>query len=167
MRAFSILIACAALAGCNAQPEVQPIDREALAHSEKVPPGAAFARWKADPNRLVADIPRAVSRCEWAMLHMQPRLRHGKAEPLEPDKPVEAMALLPDDREAKIMAWKVSDQEVAAAVRVGLFGDPDLELQYLKILASVMAGQPAPKRGGWFELPPLPDIPLVPGKKKK
>ncbi|MEX2215901.1 MAG: hypothetical protein WD768_17450 [Phycisphaeraceae bacterium] len=159
------LFVCLSLLGCESSPVLQPVERASLAHAEELPPGAVFARWKADPNRLVNDIPRAVSRCDWAILNMEPRPQRGKPVPLSVDTPVKAMALLPDDREASILAWKVNDEEVAAAVRVGLLGDRDLEMQFLRALASVMADRPAPRRGGLFELPPLPNIQLVPGKK--
>lgn len=152
------------LAGCGV-PSLPTIQAESVDATELVGkpggiPAAApgpvtmtRAQWAAPADRLPADIPRAVKRNEWAVLHIEPAVNDTELRPSHGGAVMSVTGLLPDDREATILAWRISADEVGVAVRVGYFGDPAAERQFLAVLREVMAGKPKPKRGGTFELP--------------
>jgi hypothetical protein len=156
-----LLALCFALAaGCGVPslPAVQTetVDAASLT-GDVIPAGRpvnmTLARWAAPANRLLDDIPRAIQRHEWAALHIEPQVDAMLPGASLPTMAISATALLPDDREAAILAWRIADHEVAVAVRVGYFGDPAAERDFLARVRQVMAGKPKPKRGGTFELP--------------
>lgn len=136
-RGFVVL--CALLAGCSTGYRAPTVEvtasNEPLRH-------ASMRTWEADPARLEADVRRAIDKCAW-----------GQRSLTVTDGVVTARASLPIERQAEIVAWPVDDAHVTVVIRVGHFGHRPSEVRFLSVLAKVMAGDPAPQRGGGFELP--------------
>ena len=121
---------------------------------------ATQATFKADPQRLPDDVKRAIRKSHWGRIRQTAEGVSEDGEAADAASAagpvvVRARALLPDDREASIFAWQSGEREVTAAIRVGHFGDPDVQRQWLSKLAEVMAGPPAPQRYR-YRLPHLP-----------
>lgn len=156
VRMWIILVALL-LAGCESGP-VYPLRSHALAsvnaaelpRAEALPVETSFARWKAKSSRLVDDVPRAVKRSDWGLLELK---LAAAAKAGEKAGPLRAEALLPDNRTAVIHAWAIGEDEVAAGVMIGKFGDAAVQREFLQMLADVLADKPKPKRGGLFFLP--------------
>lgn len=143
--------------GCASGP-VYPLHSHALGQvtadqlpgALSLPAETTYARWNAKASRLVDDVPRAVKRSDWGLIELMP------AAPVkagEKSGPMRAQALLPDNRTAVIHTWEISENEVAAAVMIGAFGDQPAQRDFLQMLADVLADKPKPKRGGLFFLP--------------
>ena len=119
--------------------------------------GGSEARWRADFDRLGADIPRAVRNCHWALLRLR---RHAAAQsPAAPPATsaaaarISASALLPNERGATIAARAEADGQITVAFRVGHRGDSGAERRFLKELAKVLRGKRARQYRGRFEWP--------------
>ena len=121
-------------------------------------------RFRADPQRLPVDVVRALEPMHWAKVRLDVTRAGDRAEEnaapssrpeaaAGPALRVRALALLPDNRKARIDAWSEGPEAAACRVRVGNFGDERLERAFLKVLGKVLAGKPKPQRGGTFELP--------------
>ena len=157
----SILILCFLLhAGCGVIPtypsrvyQLDPVTVTDLPGSEAVLLEASAARWNADAARLAVDVIRAVERSDWALLEVTGATGIRAQSSVPSTHPIRAEALLPDNRVAVIHVWGLSENEVAAAVMVGRFGDRRKQERFLQILADTLADKPKPKRGGGFELP--------------
>jgi len=128
------------------------------------PPGgrlqpASTGTLNGDPQRLAADVQRSIRKSHWGLLKLESRgiVDHNDPEPPPPDGPVvvAARALLPNDLEAHIVVWETAPQRVSVAIRVGSFGNANLEHRWLHKFADVLAGPPAPKRFE-YRLPHLP-----------
>lgn len=137
--------------GCAGEPvyprrmhSLSPVAAQQLPICGEIPRAATSARWGADASRLAVDVERAVERIHWALLELLPA---------SGDLPLRAHALLPDNRTAAIYAWALNEREVAAAIQIGRFGDPQAEHAFLQMLADTLADKPRPSRGGTFELP--------------
>ena len=131
--------------GC-AGPAIHPTDHLAGPGVDEPFLDGSMARWGADFNRVIYDIPRAVKRSHWGLLHAQP---DGPDEPgVTPDgvsstgRVVRARALLPDGRTATIIAWSADEGAIAVVVRVGRFGDRPMERVFISELAQVLRGKP-------------------------
>ena len=147
----AIIISCLFTDGCAYSPP-------ALTDSNRLRgPGldepfedSSTANWPADPGRLATDIRRAFRELDWGRMYI-------RKDPAAADhgEVVRAAALLPDGRLATIIAWPATDDGVSVGVglRVGRFGDRDREQQFVNMLAKLLAGKPAPVRGGSFALP--------------
>ena len=137
-------------------PSVRPND---------APPGMTFAQMPGDAARLEDDIRRALKRCHWGKLHVNPPPPQTPADPAAAAlrsevpttptaaQPIRAAAMLPDDRPVEILAWRVDDKSVAAGIRVGRFGDSEEERRFLRALTDVLAGPALFKHRDTFELP--------------
>ena len=68
---------------------------------------------------------------------------------------VHGEAVLPNALTARIVGWSEGAREVSVAVRVGRLGHAEEERRFVQVLKELMTGEPAPARGGSFELPPL------------
>lgn len=107
---------------------------------------SAMVIWPADPSRLDVDIRRAFRDLNWGRMYIR---KNNTIQGLI----VRAAGLLPDGRTVTIVAWPIADDRVAVGLRVGQFGDRDREQRFVNMLAKLLAGKPAPVRGGTFELP--------------
>jgi len=135
VRAALIVASLALLwvAGCHG-PLVEPMDHLKEAGLDEPFPGASGAHWRADFDRLIYDIPRAMEKHHWGMLSIKQVTADG-------DRLVRASGLLVDGREAKLVAWPSGKNSVAVALRVGRFGDPDQEQAFINRLAEVLRGK--------------------------
>lgn len=148
------LVATVAAAGCQSGGS----GAFSVYQGDGAPPDAYRDRWQAPADRLYADIPRAMQRMEWALLRVDPPTEKALERRGRPtaEQPIRAEAMLPDNRIAHIVGYLAAgDDQVAVHVKVGHFGDPELEREYVATLKDVLADKPKPKRGIFFELPPL------------
>jgi len=132
------------------------------AHGDLLSPPAEWSsgRWNADNSRLGDDLPRAIEAVHWAVIRMalRPAALEVPEESLDDQGRATAMvwradALMPDGREARIVAWTPDPQQVAVAVRVGSFGDAAEEQRFVDALREVLDGPPKRKRRDKFVLP--------------
>ena len=136
--------------GCQSEPK--PIDPVQAGVLDEPFPHASATQLKGDFNRLVYDIPRAVKKHHWGMLNLEPFTANKPGEPSK--QSVRAQALLPDDRTASLIAWRVDQNAIGIAMRVGHFGDPGREHAFFDELARVLRGKPSRRHRQGFELPP-------------
>jgi hypothetical protein len=155
MRRCALFYVMGFLVGCASEPNyplrshiIEPIDSVGLPGAAGLAPSTALAAWNAASSRLAEDIPRAVKRLNWGLLEIALPDAAGPGGP-----PIRASALLPDNRVATIHGWRLSESRVVVGVLVGRFGDARIEQEFLQMIADVLAGPPAPKRGGTFALP--------------
>lgn len=162
---FALAAAAAFACGCHAGPTIERLDGAAPRDAAGTGTGAAgweaaaggsIARWRGmDLERALFDLRRAVPEAHWALLRAP---SPGKVEPWA-GEPRTMMAMLPDGREATIVALReaganeATDATFAAAVRVGLFGDAQAEAAFLTTLDQLLRGEPARPRGKKFTLP--------------
>jgi len=125
------------------------ITAERLPGGPSIAAEATFATWRADAKRLAVDMQRAVKRSNWGLLELTPGVP-GRPPHTEPAR---AEALMPDNRVAVIYGWALNENEVAAAVVVGRFGDPAMQAAFLQMLADTLADKPKPVRDAGFTLP--------------
>lgn len=164
------------LCGCQSEPQrlsvpasmtLRTVDQLAVVHQvgstgqvmQEALPGATLASWRGDFARLVDDGPRAVRVMQWAIVQQEP----AKAwrQPINrtwtwPDPQVlRIQALTPGDLTVTIIAWhEASDTTlIHVAVRVGGFGDAEVQTQFLAHLHRLMRGPAMPRRTGSFALP--------------
>ena len=156
VRMWIILVALG-LTGCESGPvyplrshTLKAVSAQELPGANALPTETSFARWNANASRLVDDVPRAVKRSDWGLLELK---LAAEAKVGEKAGPLRAEALLPDNRTAVIHAWAIGENEVAAGVMIGQFGDPAMQREFLQMLADALADKPKPKRGGVFFLP--------------
>ncbi len=118
-------------------------------------PSASMARLGGGFDRLVDDIPRAVKQHHWGLLSLRrSRVEHAhRVRRDQTSEVIRARALLPDGREAEMVAWPVGEDRVGMAVRVGRGGDADAEKAFLKRFARVLRGRPSRRHRQGVALP--------------
>ena len=121
--------------------------------------GASIMKAAAD------DIKRAVKRVGWghvSTVTLTSEDGEDLTDELDRSLPhVEVIALLPTSQRAKIKAWRADDapdggavgDQIVVAIRVGHFGNPVREREFINRFAAVLQMDPQPRRGGKFELP--------------
>ena len=142
------------------------------ARPAEAPPNMTFSQMPGDWRRLEDDLRRAIKRCHWGTLHVEPpsppkstdpaaALRSAPTVTPTVDQPIRMAAMLPDGRPVEILAWRVDGTNLAAGIRVGRFGDEEEERRYLRALTDVLAGPAMFKHRDTFELPdnwPSPSV---------
>ena len=146
--AGSVVWVC--LVGCAA-PVAGPIDHLTGPGLDEPLPNATAARWSADFDRLMDDIPRATKKLHWGLLWV--RNESDRLEPRRVAAVVRAAALLPDGRLATVVVWSVNQSDIGVALRVGGFGDPHQENKFIRCLAKVLRGRPGRKQKQGFDWP--------------
>ena len=120
-----------------------------MGHLDESLEDGSSAQWKADADRLLADIGRSFRDLHWGKQYLRRQPRDDR----QPLQKVRAAGLLPDGRTATVIAWPVEPDQIAVAVRIGQFGDAKQQQMFINMLAKILAGKPKPKRGGSFRLP--------------
>ncbi len=156
------------LTGCELTPPPPSTLTASAAPAERpsdAPAGMTFIQITGDAARLMDDIPRAIKRCLWGTLHVTAPPPPAPADPIAAAlrspvavtptaaQPIRAAAMLPDDRPAEMLVWRVDEKTVAAGIRVGRFGDHEEERRFLRALTDVLAGPALFKHRDTFELP--------------
>lgn len=144
--------------GCAASgPVIEPVTQS--------PGDTTFARVPGTFERAADDIKRAVKRVGWGHVStVMLTSEDGEGLTNELDRSlshVEVIALLPTSQRAKIKAWRADDtpdggaagDQIVVAIRVGHFGNPVREREFINRFAAVLQMDPQPRRGGKFELP--------------
>lgn len=133
--------------GCPG-PRVQQTDHLSGPGFDPSMPNASMARWQADFDRLIYDIPRAVKKLHWGLIAV-------RNDPLanQQETVIRAEALLPNGHVAHMVAWKSQDGFITFVARVGYFGDRRQEGDLIKQLAKVLRGRPSRRHRQAFELP--------------
>lgn len=137
----------ASFSGCSG-PQVQPIDHLTGSGLDQSLPNASLARWEADFDRLIYDIPRAVKKLHWGLIGVQ-NVPSATGEVTV----LRAEALLPNGHVATIVAWRSHSGFMAVALRVGHFGDRRQERVFISQLAKILRGKPSRRHRQTFELP--------------
>ncbi len=140
--------------GCEAVP-IRATNQLNIGPTHLVFIGASVAKWPADFDRLIYDIPRTVRRVNWGLLNVKSLPVNGNARSRSQPPIIRASALLPDGRTATVIAWPASDRAIGVALRVGHFGDRRQEGRFIRHLAQVLRGKPSRKHRQAFELPPV------------
>ncbi len=125
------------------------------------PAGRTWDQWQADPARLEADLRRATEALHWAVLRLdrRPAALELDEEPPPPEISLQSAiawrlrALLPDGREAHVVAWEAQPGQVAVSALVGHFGDAALEKRFIDELRRTLAGPAQRVRHDKFLLP--------------
>jgi hypothetical protein len=150
-----MLLAGDVMTGCNAGYLTRANEASATQPAHPRTLVAKPDELRGDYERLVDDIPRAISKAHWGLQWMTPAAwpkgDDGKLQLI----PINASALLPDGREAFLRAEPAGEDRIALTVAVGRTGDPREEKAFATVLQKVLDGKPKPKRGGTFELPKL------------
>ncbi|MCX5660945.1 MAG: hypothetical protein NTW19_14665 [Planctomycetota bacterium] len=136
--------------------------------------GGSVATWTPGHDRAAFDLRLAVTEAHWAIVRA-PARGEGAGTSTKPGGPATTTsataptnreiaritAMLPDGREATIIAWrrpgapgKEASTSIVAAVRVGRFGDAQAEAAYLKCFDKLFRGPASHPRGPKYVLPP-------------
>ena len=92
---------------------------------------SSLAQFEGDPQRLQDDIERTFRQLHWGKLYIRPRY-----------KLVYAQALLANGRTAAVVAGPTPNGKLRAKVRIGHFGDRQLEQRFIRTLVNTLAGEP-------------------------
>jgi len=165
---LTVLWALSALSGCNTVREqaaewtgptikrVQKVDIQGTAWQIR---NASTVQIKGDPQRLAEDVRRTTRKVYWGVIKVQSQgiIDHNDPDAPPPSVPAAVFAdvLLPNDLEGEVAAWEAGDSRVAVAIRIGYFGNEELEKRWLRKFIEVMNGKPMPKRYE-YRLPHLP-----------
>lgn len=120
------------LVGCMGP--VEPVSHLQGSGLDEPFPDASGAALRGEWGRLPYDIPRAIQKAHWGKLSVD-------AVSSPRGQVVRAGALLPDGREAAVVAWPMEQGGVYVAVRVGPFGDREQEKAFLNSLQAVLSGK--------------------------
>lgn len=110
--------------------------------------GGSAARVRGDWVRVIEDLPRAAERLEWVEVRLEgpPRVGTGRED-------VAGVFLMPDGREAVMSAARGDGSEIGVRLRVGRFGDREMEARFIEELAQVLRGRPVLRRLERYRLP--------------
>lgn len=114
--------------------------------------GGSLARWRADFQRLPADIQRAARNCSWGLMSMDSQTSPDDAAGTGRGDIV-ASLLLPNERRGVLKACAEADGLISVAIRVGHRGNAASERKFLTELARLLRGKPARAYHERFELP--------------
>ncbi len=172
-----------ALAACGSMPEpalaaARSAPGARPRHSIQTETQLGATRWegKADPDRLAEDAQRAARDMQWGVERVEGGPMSFGVEPhadAESKRIVRMWAILSDGRGVVVVAdalapdkaeaGRADEQPVAVSVRVGRFGDPVLQEQFLAAYRERLSGKRARQFGGSFIIPAfkLPRLPEV------
>lgn len=114
--------------------------------------GGSIAQWRADYQRLPADIQRTVRNCAWGLASLDVQTASDDGAGLD-RRDIIASLMLPDERGGVLKAWPEADGRISVAIRVGHQGDAASERRFLTELARSLRGKPARKYHERFQLP--------------
>ena len=162
LRILTVLWALTALLGCGTVREQAAawtgpnIGRASLVKVEGTSweiRNASTIQINGDPQRLAEDVRRTTRKVYWGVLDLKSQ---GIIDHNGPDEPPPAEdVLLPNDLQGEVAAWQVGNSRVGVAIRIGFFGNQELEKRWLRKFIDVMNGPPMPKRYE-YRLPHLP-----------
>jgi|GEM_PF-5650469 len=151
-----LMVFVGALAACQSEPPKRVLLKKfSTAGDVEHLAGATQAQWQADFKRMADDIRRAAKQSHWGVLHVRKPVTQKFGD--RDEQVITAEMMLPDARQAWVHSRTSGDKRVVVTVRVGHFGDPKSEKEFLNTLAVVLDGKPKRKRDRGFKLPERKD----------
>ena len=133
------------ISGCTAsQVQTKSVDNFTISGDLHQMPHTTLGKWVGDMGRVTEVLPSSIRQFDWGLLDVTSDSNSQSSNDLGPQV-IHAKALLPDDRQASMVIWQSGDT-LHMAIRVGHFGDAELEIAFMSHFADMLRVKPKKKK---------------------